>query len=53
MDAFAAAAAAAWLHGAAARRIGAGLIAEDLVTALPAVLRDLAHRHGTGARFGD
>jgi hydroxyethylthiazole kinase-like uncharacterized protein yjeF len=42
MDAFAAAAAAAWMHGKAARRIGTGLIAEDLPDALSAVLRDLA-----------
>jgi NAD(P)H-hydrate epimerase len=41
MEPFAAAAAAVWLHGDAARRIGAGLVAEDLVEALPAVLRDL------------
>jgi NAD(P)H-hydrate epimerase len=38
MDAFAAAAAAAWLHGEAARRAGRGLIAEDLAEMLPAVL---------------
>jgi hydroxyethylthiazole kinase-like uncharacterized protein yjeF len=50
MDAFAAAAAAVWIHGEAARRIGAGLIAEDLPESLPAVLREL--RAG-GARFGD
>ncbi len=36
-----AAEAAAWLHAAAARRFGPGLIAEDLPEALPAVLRDL------------
>ncbi len=42
MEPFAAASAAAWLHGDAARRIGAGLVAEDLVETLPAVLRDLA-----------
>jgi NAD(P)H-hydrate epimerase len=41
MEPFAAAAAAVWLHGDAARRIGAGLVAEDLVEALPAALRDL------------
>ena len=39
MDAFASAAAAVWLHGAAARRIGAGLVAEDLVEALGPTLR--------------
>jgi NAD(P)H-hydrate epimerase len=41
MDAFAAACAAAWLHGEAAARIGPGLIAEDLPEALPEVLRRL------------
>jgi hydroxyethylthiazole kinase-like uncharacterized protein yjeF len=39
--AFNAAAAAVWLHGACANRIGAGLIAEDLPDVLPAVLRDI------------
>jgi hydroxyethylthiazole kinase-like uncharacterized protein yjeF len=42
MPVFAAAAAAVWLHGAAARALGPGLIAEDLTEALPGVLRDLA-----------
>jgi NAD(P)H-hydrate epimerase len=41
MEPFAAAAAAVWLHGDAARRIGAGLVAEDLVAALPQALRAL------------
>jgi hydroxyethylthiazole kinase-like uncharacterized protein yjeF len=41
MDAFPAAAAAVWLHGAAATGFGAGLIAEDLADLLPAVLRHL------------
>jgi NAD(P)H-hydrate epimerase len=41
MPLFEAAAAAAWLHGAAAARLGPGLIAEDLSEALPAVLADL------------
>jgi ADP-dependent NAD(P)H-hydrate dehydratase / NAD(P)H-hydrate epimerase len=41
MEAFAAAAAAVWLHGAAASRIGAGLVADDLVDALAAAKRDL------------
>ncbi|TCT11290.1 hydroxyethylthiazole kinase-like uncharacterized protein yjeF/hydroxyethylthiazole kinase-like uncharacterized protein yjeF [Tepidamorphus gemmatus] len=36
-----AAAAAAWLHGAAALRAGPGLIAEDLPEAIPSVLREL------------
>ena len=37
-DAFAAAAAAAWLHGQAGRMAGRGLIAEDLAEALPGVM---------------
>jgi NAD(P)H-hydrate epimerase len=41
MAPFAAAAAAAWLHGAAAASIGQGLIAEDLPDTLPNVLRSL------------
>ena len=36
--AFAAASAAVWLHGACARALGPGLIAEDLADALPRVL---------------
>jgi hydroxyethylthiazole kinase-like uncharacterized protein yjeF len=39
---FEAAAAAVWLHGAAARAFGPGLIAEDLPEALPGVLKGLA-----------
>ena len=42
MEAFAAAAAAVWLHGAAAAEFGPGLLAEDLPDLLPAVLRRLA-----------
>jgi hydroxyethylthiazole kinase-like uncharacterized protein yjeF len=42
MDSFEAAAAAAWLHGAAAERIGPGLIAEDLPEQIPLILNDLA-----------
>ena len=42
MSGFRAASAAVWLHGAAARTFGPGLIAEDLPEMLPAVLRDLA-----------
>jgi ADP-dependent NAD(P)H-hydrate dehydratase / NAD(P)H-hydrate epimerase len=38
MAPFEAAAAAAWLHGAAASRVGTGLVAEDLIDALPAAL---------------
>ena len=38
---FEAAAAAVWLHGAAARALGRGLIAEDLTEALPGVLQRL------------
>jgi NAD(P)H-hydrate epimerase len=41
MDAFLAAAAAVWLHGAAARDFGPGLLAEDLPDLLPAILRRL------------
>ncbi|MGB8601739.1 MAG: NAD(P)H-hydrate dehydratase [Rhizomicrobium sp.] len=41
MPVFLAAAAGAWLHGAAAREFGPGLIAEDLPEILPAVLRRL------------
>ncbi|MBI5164970.1 MAG: NAD(P)H-hydrate dehydratase [Magnetospirillum sp.] len=41
MDTYDAACAAAWLHGAAARAVGPGLIAEDLSEALPAVLGPL------------
>ncbi|MRX49079.1 NAD(P)H-hydrate dehydratase [Paracoccus sp. S-4012] len=39
--AYDAAASATWLHAAAARRFGPGLIAEDLPDLIPAVLRDL------------
>ncbi|MGK9169659.1 NAD(P)H-hydrate dehydratase [Inquilinus limosus] len=38
MPGFEAACAAVWLHGAAAQRVGAGLIAEDVIDALPGVL---------------
>lgn len=41
MDPFLAAAAAAWLHGAAATEFGPGLIAEDLPELLPGVFRRL------------
>ena len=42
MDAFLAAAAAVWLHGAAAADFGPGLLAEDLPDLLPGVLRRLS-----------
>jgi hydroxyethylthiazole kinase-like uncharacterized protein yjeF len=41
MDAFPAAAAAVWLHGAAAADFGTGLMADDLPDLLPAVLQRL------------
>lgn len=41
MDAFEAATAAVWLHGAAGRSRGRGLIAEDIPEALPAVFAGL------------
>jgi ADP-dependent NAD(P)H-hydrate dehydratase / NAD(P)H-hydrate epimerase len=49
VEPFAAAAIAVWLHGAAGARIGAGLVAEDLIDALPAALRDVATECGAGA----
>jgi hydroxyethylthiazole kinase-like uncharacterized protein yjeF len=41
MPGFEAVSAAVWLHGAAAREFGPGLIAEDLTETLPSVLRAL------------
>jgi NAD(P)H-hydrate epimerase len=41
VDAFDAACAATWLHGEIAAEFGPGLVAEDLPTGLPAVLRKL------------
>ncbi|MDA0664470.1 MAG: NAD(P)H-hydrate dehydratase [Proteobacteria bacterium] len=41
MDAFDAACAAVWLHGEAAVAFGPGLVADDLIDSLPAVLRRL------------
>ncbi|MFN7165380.1 MAG: NAD(P)H-hydrate dehydratase, partial [Hyphomonas sp.] len=41
VDTFLAAAMAAWIHGEAGRRIGAGLIAEDLEQQLPDILSAL------------
>jgi ADP-dependent NAD(P)H-hydrate dehydratase / NAD(P)H-hydrate epimerase len=52
MDPFAAAAAAVWLHGDAASRVGAGLVAEDLVEALGPTLRDLLCARRSGALGG-
>ncbi|MVA97531.1 NAD(P)H-hydrate dehydratase [Nitratireductor sp. CAU 1489] len=42
MPGFEAAAAAVWLHGDAGLRLGAGLVAEDLPAAIPAVLAGLS-----------
>lgn len=44
LDPFLAAAAAAWVHGAAASLFGVGLIAEDLPGQLPRALRSLRRR---------
>src|SRR5262249_3789444 len=44
MPAFEAACAAVWMHAEAARRLGPGLVAEDLPLALKPVLRDLEGR---------
>jgi hydroxyethylthiazole kinase-like uncharacterized protein yjeF len=44
MEPFEAAAAAAWVHGAAATRFGAGLVAEDLLDAVVPVLQGLLFR---------
>ena len=41
LDPFDAACAAVWLHGRAAEVAGPGMIADDLVNAIPAVLADL------------
>ena len=49
MEPFLAAAAAVWLHGAAAEHFGPGLLAEDLPDRLPAVFRRMARRAGTQA----
>ena len=46
MAPFDAGCAAAWLHGAAAARVGPGLIAEDLAGQLPAVLGGLSRGAG-------
>jgi ADP-dependent NAD(P)H-hydrate dehydratase / NAD(P)H-hydrate epimerase len=49
IDAFRAANAAAWLHGESARTFGPGLVAEDIVETIPAVLQRLktAARHSS------
>ena len=47
MDPFLAAAAAVWLHGAAATAFGPGLIAEDLPDLLPGVFRALLSMRST------
>ncbi|HET6518913.1 MAG TPA: NAD(P)H-hydrate dehydratase [Geminicoccaceae bacterium] len=52
MPTFEAAAAAVWLHAAAGRAIGPGLIAEDLSEALPGVLGALLGGRGGGAPPG-
>lgn len=44
LDAFSAACAAAWLHGAAAAAVGRGLIAEDIPDMLPLVMAQLSER---------
>lgn len=44
MPVFEAACAAVWLHGQAARQIGPGLVAEDLIAAMPGVLAALFAR---------
>lgn len=41
MPVFFAACAAVWLQGAAARKAGLGLVAEDIISLIPQVLRDL------------
>ncbi len=46
MDAFLAACAAVWMHGAAAASFGPGLLAEDLPDLIPGVLRQLSTAAG-------
>jgi NAD(P)H-hydrate epimerase len=46
--AFPASAAAVWMHGDAARRLGRGLIAEDLPEVLPSVIRGLENSRSPG-----
>ncbi len=52
MPAFEAAAAAVWIHAEAARRFGAGLIAEDLPAALVGVMAELFDRAAAAAGRG-
>ncbi|MGO9673765.1 MAG: NAD(P)H-hydrate dehydratase [Methylocella sp.] len=49
MPHFQAASAAVWLHGAAARQFGPGLVAEDIPESLPPVLRALFERLAAAA----
>lgn len=49
MPAFEAAAAAVWMHGAAAEAFGPGLLAEDVIDGLPGVWRRLGGRAGRKA----
>ena len=49
MPPFEAACAGAWLHGAAASRFGAGMIAEDLPEILPTILSDLKADNRVGS----
>ena len=49
MPGFLAASAAVWLHGAAAKAFGPGLIAEDLPETLPLVLRALKTSEGAAS----
>jgi hydroxyethylthiazole kinase-like uncharacterized protein yjeF len=46
MEAFSAACAAVWMHGAAAEAFGPGLLAEDLPDLIPGVLRQLSDPAG-------
>jgi len=52
LDPFRAACAGVWLHGEAAREFGPGLVAEDLIETLPAVLRRLKALAATSSRKG-
>lgn len=50
MEPFLAAAAAVWIHGAAASRFGPGLVAEDLLDCILPVLADLLGAESSGRR---